>query len=570
VAYAVFIFRTGFAYGGRRYFVLFDDAMISMRYAANLAHGHGLRWNTQGPEVEGYSNLLWTAVMAVPHLAGVGLDQTSLVMMMLAAVVLLLELLAVRALVDRLLPGRTAPGMAAMVLVGFHYSLVFWTLRGMEVGIVSLELVLAMLAAMDVVAARAGALPRLAALVGALLLTRDDTLLACVLIWLFLAWQVPAPRRTRVLAVSGGAIAAVLAVHTAFRVGYYGSALPNTYYLKLAGIPLSQRLLRGSITTATTIVNETWLVLLLAVVALVRRARLQPVAVLLAAEFLAFAAYTTYVGGDAWEYFGFSDRYLATAAPLLAVLAVSGLADLRALPQERRNRVALLVVALAVVVAALQLPGSPVAYSGPGVDPQNSIVRAVLALSSALVAAIALRAPAPAGRVAPQVLAVAALLLTLSGVPSLLWVKGNASSVEDLDWTRLRYGLIQAADTNPRASIAVYAAGTMPYVSGRQSVDILGKSDVVVAHGPQMGAEFPPGHQKWNYQRSFCQLRPDLVAELRGTAPADLDLLASCGYAAIPGRHIYVRVDSANVDRDRLRADLDAMARDMPYAIFLH
>ncbi|MGB5702608.1 MAG: hypothetical protein WBM48_07315, partial [Polyangiales bacterium] len=36
----------------------FDDAFISLRYAQRLLEGHGLTW-TDGPPVEGYSNLLW-------------------------------------------------------------------------------------------------------------------------------------------------------------------------------------------------------------------------------------------------------------------------------------------------------------------------------------------------------------------------------------------------------------------------------------------------------------------------------------------------------------------------------
>jgi hypothetical protein len=39
---ALFIYKSSFTIGGVRYFSLFDDDMISMRYAANLANHHGL------------------------------------------------------------------------------------------------------------------------------------------------------------------------------------------------------------------------------------------------------------------------------------------------------------------------------------------------------------------------------------------------------------------------------------------------------------------------------------------------------------------------------------------------
>src|SRR5512142_2264485 len=58
-----YIYRTSFiALDGQRYFSLFDDAMISMRYAWNLSHGNGLVWNA-GEYVEGYTNLLMTLIM---------------------------------------------------------------------------------------------------------------------------------------------------------------------------------------------------------------------------------------------------------------------------------------------------------------------------------------------------------------------------------------------------------------------------------------------------------------------------------------------------------------------------
>ena len=62
-----FIYHSSYvASDGRLYFNLFDDAMISMRYGWNLAHGRGLVWNAGDVErVEGYTNLLMTLVMSV-------------------------------------------------------------------------------------------------------------------------------------------------------------------------------------------------------------------------------------------------------------------------------------------------------------------------------------------------------------------------------------------------------------------------------------------------------------------------------------------------------------------------
>ena len=51
----------------------YDDAFISLRYSQRLLEGHGLTW-TDGPPVEGYSNLLWVLGCALLGALGVKLD----------------------------------------------------------------------------------------------------------------------------------------------------------------------------------------------------------------------------------------------------------------------------------------------------------------------------------------------------------------------------------------------------------------------------------------------------------------------------------------------------------------
>src|SRR6188508_2049644 len=68
--YAIFIARTTFLYNGQIVGTLFDDALISLRYAYNLHAGFGLVWNPgEGPPVEGYTNPLWTLIASVTFFA---------------------------------------------------------------------------------------------------------------------------------------------------------------------------------------------------------------------------------------------------------------------------------------------------------------------------------------------------------------------------------------------------------------------------------------------------------------------------------------------------------------------
>src|SRR3954469_22776431 len=43
-----------------------EDAAMLMRYAVNLAHGHGMVWNVGEHPVDGATDFLFTVVLAVP------------------------------------------------------------------------------------------------------------------------------------------------------------------------------------------------------------------------------------------------------------------------------------------------------------------------------------------------------------------------------------------------------------------------------------------------------------------------------------------------------------------------
>ena len=67
VAFALKTSYNAYVIDGSWFFApLREDVMISMRYANNLAEGYGLVWNV-GERVEGYTNFLWTLILAIPH-----------------------------------------------------------------------------------------------------------------------------------------------------------------------------------------------------------------------------------------------------------------------------------------------------------------------------------------------------------------------------------------------------------------------------------------------------------------------------------------------------------------------
>jgi hypothetical protein len=567
--YVAFIVRSGFTFGGQRYYSLADDAMVSMRYGRNLAHGHGLVWNA-GEHVEGYSNLLWTLWMSALHTLPLP-DATASVSVMVSGGLILLATVAVAWSVAGLLaPGRPLVAVAAAVLVGLCYPLVFWTLRGMETGLAALLLLLAVRLALQY---RDDGRDRhvwvLALVLSAAVLTRDDLVVPALVVIAFVAGWAPRPRRA--VAVVAGAVAATLAVHAVFRLGYYGDALPNTYYLKLSGIPLGARLHRGVVGLAFTGVTSLYAPVALALAALLaaRGTRRFASAALLVAVFAGECAYSLYVGGDFAEDVRVANRFITTAAPALMVLAAVGIGELARVEGSGRQAAAAVtaVFGVAAVAQAAEWPSTRVLnFSLP--VPDSSARVAIAAAGVAAAAWLVARDPPARNRQltwATPATAVAIGLLALAAVdlaPGREWIRANAP---DLPPVRAftKEGVLLHRTTGPRIAIAMDAAGAIAYFSHRRGVDLLGKVDDVVARARPQPVPFEPGHDKWDLDHSIGRLRPDVVTGLGTAAPRDRCRMPDWGYTQIAA-DFWVRADARGLSKSRLAAGLLALGLGPP------
>ena len=125
------------------------------------------------------------------------------------------------------------------------------------------------------------------------------------------AWTWARAGQTRTALVIVACPFVVLLAHTGLRWWLYGDVLPNTYYLKVAGIPLIDRLSRGGATLWETVQSNLWLTFALGL--LVRAdERLRLVLVVVVTQ----VCYSVWVGGDAWEQSHYANRYVAAVLPL--------------------------------------------------------------------------------------------------------------------------------------------------------------------------------------------------------------------------------------------------------------
>jgi hypothetical protein len=455
--YIIFIWRLSFHAQGQVYFTLVDDAMVSMRYAQHLAHGFGLVWNIGQKPIEGFTNPGWMLLMAVLHLFPIPASKISLGVMLVAALILLINVLIVYKICRQLLPGSGITQLLAATITAFYFPLVFWALRGMEVGLLTLLIDAAILAAIRM---SRTAPPRGALALGLLLplavLVRLDALIQVAIILAYLI-GVKNPARQTLAAPLLTVLLTSIAI-LGFQRLYFGDFLPNTYYQKMAGTLALERIRNGIVVFYQ---HATWDTLLpalfsLACLMLYKDFR-RPETFLLAGLFAGQCAYSVWVGGDYAEVeVNAANRFITQGMPALIILF--------SLAVDRLLR-----------DARLRLKDKPEA-------------QAATAIGLALIA-----------------------LAVMSGRPWIAWAGHNAPLLQ-ADIRRTKLGLFIARNTAPQAIIAAHAAGQIPYYSQRNTIDLLGLNDPVIAKGPVTGP-FYPGHDKWNYNYSIMQLRPDLIAD---------------------------------------------------------
>ncbi len=503
-AYAAgYIYRTSFVVNGRRYFCLFDDAMISMRYAAHLAGGEGLLWNAGGERVEGITNPLWTMMMAACHLLPVEPRFMSLVVQLVGALLLAANLVAVWRIAALLSNGSRAAGIAAVVLTAFYLPLNTWGLQGMEVSALALLVTLAMEHALRALHdVRFTAVPFV--LLGVATMIRLDAAVPFVLMTIYLAWNDVVHRR-RYLRTGLLMLVCWVVLQTGLRCWYYGELLPNTYYLKMTGVPLLVRVTRGAYTLAKFIVTMNPLLAAAPVLLALKRRdyRLWLPLLLVAAQM----CYSVYVGGDAWEWWGGSNRYISIAMPGFMI-----------------------ALALALVRTAEGLKRW-IAEAGIGLE------RLKRGVTPALVATVVLMLNSIHGH---QALGEMFLL-----APPL----HHADNVLNVERAELL-----ARVTTSDAVIATCTAGTLPYFLDRPMVDILGKNDKTVARetahldsGLVRFIRVTPGHQKWDYAHSIGDLHPDIVVDLWGDGGDAGTYLQEYLTVRVCGLDLHVRRNSPRI-----------------------
>lgn len=462
-----FIYNSSFiAVDGYRYFSLFDDAMISMRYAWNFSHGLGLVWNP-GEAIQGYTNFLMTLVMSLATLL---FDKSTAVLsIQILGVGVMLSIASLTVKIanyifqDNKYQHRVTLGPLIFFCVLSYYPLTYWSLMGMETGLLALLLLSSILFAFKY--AQSGTFTNMflvAICLGLSYLTRPDSVIFAIIIWFYIAWDIIKVKNSRnnlyKLLVTVSIFLLFVIGQLMFQYLYYGAVLPNTYTLKLTGMPLYTRIING-IGFITPFIVVTAPILILASLNVIfdfQRRKLLLISIVFSA-----IVYQVYVGGDPWLYW----RIMAPSIPLAIILAINTIsAMVSTVSGSKTFRLYFLPPAL---IISLTIVGMLSANIGFGRE---------------------------------------FLFLT-------------RPYTVDFNERNLNIAIVLNQVTTDNATIGVIWAGSIPYYTNRVAIDFLGKSDRYIAQLPPdtsgsvgwNGMVSVPGHNKYDLNYSIKTLEPTYV-----------------------------------------------------------
>lgn len=545
-------------------FTLADDAMISMSYAKTFASGGGLVWFPGADKVQGITNPSWVLVMAMIHYLGFEGESAVIVLQAIGAILLAVTGLIVGQIFIQGSANLAENGNASGLREGFVivavfssttvFPLVFWTLRGFETGAIALASVLLFRLGLKVQEDSTVGFARAAGFVGVAMLGLSVRLDFAVFIFglgvVLLIRSRRQEKKLKVMAIGGLAIVLFAGIILFLQFLYFGSWVPNTYFLKVGESDLAERLARGlssilkaSPVLAGFVISAGWLIFRGSA-----HHASRDLAILSIGAVLPVFAYSIVQGGDSWEEFGVINRFIAPVLPIVLLTIVAAAYSFFLLSHTRLQIVAYLAI-LAVI-----------AVIGTGL---HETLRGWAALTVGFAAAALLSVWfSYRSRQLPvllfSVVSISGLLGTVVGGPSLIaWLDGERFDVA-ASQQMVRKSLLARDATLPTAKVAVTWAGIPAYYMGREMIDLLGKNDSYVASlAPNNESElgFWPGHTKWNVEYSIGDLQPDVILNNWHFSEREEGLIRDLGYeirCLSSGQQIWVLQNTGAVRPEKI------------------
>src|SRR6266850_2400289 len=215
-----------------------DDAFISFRYAKNLVDFNNFSWNADDvTKIEGYSNFLWTCLLAAGIKLGIDPETSSTVLGLGSGVATLLVTYSL----GRLIFKDFRYSLVAILFLGTNYTFSAYMTGGLET---QLQCFLVACTAFMIVKALEQDRPAKTHLflcgtfTALAMLTRLDSSLLCGILIVYFLFAVYKKQGYNIgtILVYGVAVAVPIVVLVLpwllWKYSYYGDLLPNSFYLK--------------------------------------------------------------------------------------------------------------------------------------------------------------------------------------------------------------------------------------------------------------------------------------------------------------------------------------------------
>jgi hypothetical protein len=457
-----YIFINSYEINDTQYFALFDDPMVSMRYAENIANGDGPVWNPGEEAVEGFSNPLWVYMMAIIHLFPIAKTHTSFVVQILAVFILLLNLYFVKRSTEMLSGNNPIVTSVSVITTALYLPLLNWSLQGLETSIITLLISWSFFINLRNIGNNNYSLSQL--IIPAItVFVRMDSILIYLVFFVFLYFFDNS--RRRIILRSGLLILLItLIIIFVWRYIYYSEWLPNTYYLKMTGYPVIYRIGKGLYAFTKFVLYMTPVIFILPFWFYSKAKKsflILPVAII-----SIMILYSIYIGGDSWEWWMPANRFIAQTMPLFIIMTSLATMYLSALLNRKfKNLNRIMIFSVFSVIILIGLNFNSWEY--------------------------------------------------LKGE---LLLESTFTRKDNINNTVLALGAKEISRKDAVAAVAM--AGTLPYFLERNCIDLLGKNDKTVAKMPVQRdtnmtfLQYNPGHMKYNYAYSIGRFKPDIVLQL--------------------------------------------------------
>lgn len=332
-----------------------DDPYISYRYAENLANGRGFVFNP-GERVEGYSNFLFTLILAGFNSVGISPVGLSRILGFCSALTLIWVMF--HALDKELFSLSSLPFMRffPLYLLALNGSLAFWSVSGLETGVHTLLVALAWIFLIREDNGKISPL-LVSSLFLLVALSRPEGALFFIICFLGDLGRILKNKDTslfRRLILRTIPIGILFGIYNIWRISYYHSLLPNTFYAKATGAFIA-RIFDGMLYFFWFVLNNGNLLYLLLLFPLLSRLRLNP-SIQRSLEFIIVGIiFVIYSGGDWMPLW----RFFCPIMPMLFYLMGIGLAEFWSRVkttdlQFRRRDLALLIIIILLAIGLYQ------------------------------------------------------------------------------------------------------------------------------------------------------------------------------------------------------------------------